>query len=501
MGMTDKDKFRIKKMLCRMEGDPEQIDMYLHELREYLDAEERIEWAWEVIGKVFEEDSIRQIENYGLRPIYKKSSDIDDEDDEEENDADSDEDSNEDDVDEEEDDSEDDTDKENENEDNEDSEDSDDNEEDSDEEVEDDSEENEDDEDSEDNENDEDSEDDEDDEDETSEDVDDEEEDDEEDEDDSNSDDEDEDDEEEASSVQEKVRVKEKPVVMPKFEEKKSSSNVSVKKKEKVVKKAVEMPPVAEEKKEVADIVAGVVLPTAQETDAIAMPTVEPVKIPETPLQGLQEAKIEKTSEGMMLRVSPEDAGKIHNGGVVYVLPADTGKEAELRVIQLRASTDENLDLVRKMHEEIARSVAEERQIRDSMYELVVAYQELAKQLTENAQQAGEIRQKLVEGTVRAERFVNEDMSRMLQQRAQEATNDFYQESKDHFNDLFKAAVRKYKQFTEAVMDFQNKIADDSSRRIRTIETKVSMVEKVCYGTIVLLMINIVISIFFKIFG
>ena len=404
IGMTDKDKFRIKKMLCRMEGDPEQVDMYLHELREYRDAEERIEWAWEVIGKVFEEDSIRQIENYGLRPIYKKNSDIDDEDDEE-------------------------------------------------------------------------------------------------DEDDSDSDDEDEDDEEESSSVQEKIRVKEKPVVMPKFEEKKSSSNVSVKKKEKAVKKAVEMPPVAEEKKEVADIVAGVVLPTAQETDAIAMPTVESVKIPETPLQGLQEAKIEKTSEGMMLRVSPEDAGKIHNGGVVYVLPADTGKEAELRVIQLRASTDENLDLARKMHEEIARSVAEERQIRDSMYELVVAYQELAKQLTENAQQAGEIRQKLVEGTVRAERFVNEDMSRMLQQRAQEATNDFYQESKDHFNDLFKAAVRKYKQFTEAVMDFQNKIADDSSRRIRTIETKVSMVEKVCYGTIVLLMINIVISIFFKIFG
>ena len=494
--MTDKDKFRIKKMLCRMEGDPEQIDMYLHELREYRDAEERIEWAWEVIGKVFEEDSIRQIENYGLRPIYKKSSDIDDEDDEEENDVNSDEDSNEDDVDEEEDDSEDDTDEDDE--DSEDSEDSDDNEEDSDEEVEDDSEENEDDEDSEENEDDEDSEDDED---ETSEDVDYEEEDNEEDEDDSDSDEEDEDDEEEDSSVQEKIKVKEKSVVMPKFEEKKSSSNGSVKKKEKVVKKVVETPSVAEEKKEVADIVAGVVLPTAQETDAIAMPTVEPVKIPETPLQGLQEAKIEKTSEGMMLRVSPEDAGKIHNGGVVYVLPADTGKEAELRVIQLRASTDENLDLARKMHEEIARSVAEERQIRDSMYELVVAYQELAKQLTENAQQAGEIRQKLVEGTVRAERFVNEDMSRMLQQRAQEATNDFYQESKDHFNDLFRAAVRKYKQFTEAVMDFQNKIADDSSRRIRTIETKVSMVEKVCYGTIVLLMIDIVISIFFKIFG
>lgn len=491
--MTDKDKFRIKKMLCRMEGDPEQIDMYLHELREYRDAEERIEWAWEVIGKVFEEDSIRQIENYGLRPIYKKSSDIDDEDDEEENDVNSDEDSNEDDVDEEEDDSEDDTD-----EDDEDSEDSDDNEEDSDEEVENDSEENEDDEDSEENEDDEDSEDDED---ETSEDVDDEEEDNEEDEDDSDSDEEDEDDEEEDSSVQEKIKVKEKSVVMPKFEEKKSSSNGSVKKKEKVIKKVVETPSVAEEKKEVADIVAGVVLPTAQETDAIAMPTVEPAKIPETPLQGLQEAKIEKTSDGIMLRVSPEDAGKIHSGGVVYVLPADTGKEAELRVIQLRASTDENLDLARKMHEEIARSVAEERQIRDSMYELVVAYQELAKQLTENAQQAGEIRQKLVEGTVRAERFVNEDMSRMLQQRAQEATNDFYQESKDHFNDLFRAAVRKYKQFTEAVMDFQNKIADDSSRRIRTIETKVSMVEKVCYGTIVLLMIDIVISIFFKIFG
>jgi ABC-type nitrate/sulfonate/bicarbonate transport system substrate-binding protein len=168
--------------------------------------------------------------------------------------------------------------------------------------------------------------------------------------------------------------------------------------------------------------------------------------------------------------------------------------------MELRASTDENLNLARKIHEEIARSVAEERQIRDSMYELVVAYQELAKQLTDNAQQAGEIRQKLVDGTVRAERFMNEDMSRMLQQRAQEATNDFYQESKDHYNDLFKAAVRRYKQFTEAVMDFQDKIADESARRVRTIESKLGMVQKVSYGCIVLLLINLVVAILFKVF-
>lgn len=499
--MTDKDKSRIKKMLCRMEGDPQQVDLYLQELREYADAEERVSWAWEVIKKVFEEDSIRAIENFGVKPPFavqdgpEDEGDEDEEDSESKTDFDDEEGEEEDSEDSEDDEDEENTDDEEESDEESEDDDSEDEEEESDEEDEDEEESSDDDEEEEDS-----------DEDDSDDDVE-ENEDEEEEEDDSTSEEEEgeeeneNEEEEDASEDDEVEEVREKIVTIPKSEEKRLTT--SVKKKEKPLKKAksVAKPMQAEVKKESNEILADVVLPTAEKTDVIPMPTVEPVKVPETPLQGLQEAKIEKTAEGLTLRVSPEDAEKIHNGGVVYVLPADTGKEAELRVIQLRASTDENLDLARKMHEEIARSVAEERQIRDSMYELVVAYQELAKQLTENAQQAGEIRQKLVEGTVRAERFVNEDMSRMLQQRAQEATNDFYQESKDHFNDLFKAAVRKYKQFTEAVMDFQNKIADDSSRRIRTIETKVSMVEKVCYGTIVLLMINIVLSVIFKIFS
>ena len=466
--MNNEIKMRMKKILCRMEDDPVQIDNYLRQLREFPDGEERINCAWDIITKVFEEDSIRQLEMSGRFPNLSNPDDGNhydgDEDDEDEDETEDSEDENEDDSDNDGDES--------------------DSDDESDEDEEDTSDEDEDDSDGEDEENDSDS------------DVDDDEEDSEDDEDDkeddssdldndSSEDDEDTEDEDESDSDDTDDEETSKKSV-PK--DNGDSEKVMQKIKDSMVKASPS-----------PDVLAGVKLPLAEKTEVSVMPTPEVISLKNSSLEGIKKAKVEKTDEGVTLRIASADGDKFGNG-TVYVLPADTGKEVEVRIMELRASTDENLNLARKIHEEIARSVAEERQIRDSMYELVVAYQELAKQLTDNAQQAGEIRQKLVDGTVRAERFMNEDMSRMLQQRAQEATNDFYQESKDHYNDLFKAAVRRYKQFTEAVMDFQDKIADESARRVRTIESKLGMVQKVSYGCVILLLINLVVAILFKVF-
>lgn len=425
--MTDAEKLGIKKMLLRLEGDPEQVDIYLKTLRNYKEADEAIAYAWEVIERFYEPSSTMKMESMGIVPDYEENPEDEgpavfrdpDEDDEEE------------DLDRNHDDDDDDN------------------------------------EDEEDNRHD---------------DYDDEAPDDEENEDDENPPDEE--DEEDEPVVERPPKMKQT-----------SDNTVSVLKGETPVNRSDDEDVPVEEEKELA----GVGLPPAGiHTDAV-IPEAPLTPLPETPLADMRQGVI-KEAGGNKVIVVPEGMKDQLNAGPVYVLPADTGREAEIRIMELRIATNENLELARKIHEEIARSVAEERKIRDSMVLIVGAYSDLTKQLTENAQQASEIRQKLLEGTTRAERFMNEDMSRMLQQRAQEATNNFYQESKDHYNELFKAAVRRYKQFTEAAMDFQDKMSDENARQVRTIVSKVGMVQKVGYAILVLLLALIGITVVFKMF-
>ena len=241
--------------------------------------------------------------------------------------------------------------------------------------------------------------------------------------------------------------------------------------------------------------IAGVDVPIAEKHTTPVIGERPPVVMPETSLYGMRETVARVADDGTVLTIPINQGLK---AGPVYVLPADTGKEAEIRVLELRAATNENLELARKIHAEIMQSVAEERKIRDDMVLVVGAYDELAKRLVDNAQTAAEIRQKLVEGTVRAERFMNDEMSRMLQQKAMEATNDFYQESKDHYNDLFKHAVRKYKQFTEAAMAFQDKMSDENARQVRSIVAKLNMLQKVVYAMVFLMIVVIVMLVIFK---
>ena len=234
-------------------------------------------------------------------------------------------------------------------------------------------------------------------------------------------------------------------------------------------------------KKESSDEIAGVSLPAAGNHAEAVIPE-EGAPFSQTSLEGMAAAEIKKEGNVMVLQLP---AGVEIAKGPVYVLPADTGQEVELRVMELRAATDENLHYARRIQQEIVRAVAEERKIRDGMHQIVGRYKELCEDVTESADKAALVRQNLSEGVARAERFLNEDMVNTLQQRAHEATNDFYEESKDHYNDLFRAAVKRYKQFTEAAMEFQDKMADENSRNIRSIEAKVTKVTQLAWGIII----------------
>lgn len=244
------------------------------------------------------------------------------------------------------------------------------------------------------------------------------------------------------------------------------------------------------------DILAGISIPPAQQ-QAIVPPEPAPPVMPVTPVGQIAKGIVEDDPSGRTIRL-PNGAGTLPPGPV-YVIPADTGREAEIRIMELRVSTDENLRLAYKIHEEIARSVAEEHKIRESMYSLVQAYGQLAENLVTQSHQSSEIQQRLMDGTAHAERFMNDDMTRLFRQRATEATNSFYEECKDRFNELFKSAVRRYKQFTEAAMDFQEKMSGENERRVRAIESKLSMVEKVMYVLIGFAVLQTALLIVFKV--
>ena len=471
----------IKQLLVSMEDNPAQIDGYLRTLRAGAFGDEAVDYAWDVISKSFEDENILELENKGIVPNHKRrtkqgyseedpfgeanpeeepeedESEGDDEEENEENeDEDTDEDSDED-SDEDEDDSEDDEDSEEEDED--DASSDDDSDEDSDEEGGNDDEDNEDSDEDEENS---------------------------EDEEDSDADDHTDPDSDEDSVEEDKD------------EEGNDSSD-----EDKGDKGTADgdsytddpLPLKEELKPSPAVKVGKVTIPSAErhvETPSVSYST----ELPETSLKGvnrLNEQDVERIKQ-----VLPE-ARDVFQAGHVYLVPADTGKEVELRVLEIRAATNENLRTARKIQEALAESVAEERQIRDSMFATMQRYQTLTEQMADLSLKASEIQQRLLEGTARGEQFLNADMARLLQQRAKEATDDFYQEARDNYNDLFKSAVRRYKQFTEAAMDFQDKMTDENGRRVRALESKLDATKKICYALFGAQFVMIVLLVIFKV--
>lgn len=428
--LSDDVRKNIKKLLCSMEGNPEQIAAYFRSLSENPEREETMSYAWEVIRKCFDEEAIMGMENAGLSPVSgpDEDNDPDEGDDGFRDGYDPDSDGEEGDQDPDEGDGEDGSsekdDSGNENAGNEDDEDNGDSSGKDDGDTEDDK-----------------------------------------------------DNPEDSGGDTEGASGKDK------------DKEASFQKEDQDVNRP--------SKKEAApDMLAGVELPPAIK-EAVPPPEPTPPVMPVTPLGGMQKAVVEDGPQGRVLRM-PSGDGSLPPGPV-YVIPADTGKEVELRIMELRVSTDENLRLAYKIHEEIARSVAEEHKIRESMYSLVQAYGQLAEKLTKHSQQSAEIQQRLAEGTARAERFMNDDMSRLFRQRATEATNSFYEEAKDRFNELFKSAVRRYKQFTEAAMDFQDKMSGENERRVRAIESKLGMVEKIMYVLVVFAILQLGLIVVFKV--
>lgn len=476
----------IKKNICNLEGKPSEIDDYLKSLMYSQNPGEATEYAWEIINKMYEQENLLSLSDYGLvppgsdnndfppeegfspedEPSYDKDdeeedgNDDDSSDEDEDEDIDSDEDESEGDNGEEDDDS-DDTD------DTDDEDDSNDEDEDS---GEDDEEEN-------------DSDDDEDESEGDTDDDSDDEEDDSEDKEDGNNSDGDREEEPEGNADNGKPENPDDDT-----DEQVEPSGVEL--------VPVEVPVVKSSrvKKEMKSAKASSKKEAKSEMIAEEKHTEEPVeKI------SVKEIPIQTSDKEFIIRV-PEDVKDVVNQGPIYLLPADTGKDAEFRVIQLRVATDENLQEARRIHKEIMQALEAEKHIRDNIFAQLQAFKSLSEQLSENVEQASEIRQMLLDGTTRAERFLNNDMLRLLQQRAQEATNEFYQESRDHYNDLFRAAVKRYKQFTQAAMEFQDKMMDDNDKTLRNIQSRVDMIQKVVYFLCVIVLIILGLTVVFKVF-
>lgn len=470
----------IKKNICNLEGKPSEIDDYLKSLTYSQNPGEATEYAWEIINKMYEQENLLSLSDYGLVPPGSENNDFPpeegfnpedepsyDKDDEEEEDGDNDDSSDEDE----------DTDG------NEDESDDDDNDEDDDSDDTDDT----DDEDESDDEDDgEEGNDSDDDEDESEDDADndsDDEEDDSEDEEDDNGSDGDAEEEPEGDTnngepenphddTDEQVEPSRKDVVPVEVPVVKSSR----------VKKEMKSAKASSKKEAKVEMIV-----EEKHTEE----PVETIPVKEIPIQ--------TSDKEFVIRV-PEDVKDVVNQGPIYLLPADTGKDAEFRVIQLRVATDENLQEARRIHKEIMQALEAEKHIRDNIFAQLQAFKSLSEQLSENVEQASEIRQMLLDGTTRAERFLNNDMLRLLQQRAQEATNEFYQESRDHYNDLFRAAVKRYKQFTQAAMEFQDKMMDDNDKTLRNIQSRVDMIQKVVYFLCVVVLIILGLTVVFKVF-
>lgn len=462
----------IKSLILSMEESPAQIDIYLRQLRSGPNGQESVDYAWDIISKSFEDENILELENQGIVPNNKKQNkkgypededpfaegNPEEEPDEDESDGEDDEENDED--------------------------------EDSDEEDED----SEDDEDSDEDDDDESSDDDED--------------------DDENDDEDGNDDEDEGDSDEEGDESEENDEdsdgdddIDPASDEDSDEENKEVGADSSDEDKGGEgaadgdsytddpLPQTEEIQPSPAMNVGKVKIPSAErhvETSPVSYST----ELPETSLKGL--SRLNEQDVERIKQILPE-AQEVFQAGHVYLVPADTGKEVELRVLEIRAATNENLRTARKIQEALAESVAEERQIRDSMFATMQRYQTLTEQMADLSLKASEIQQRLLEGTARGEQFLNADMARLLQQRAKEATDDFYQEARDNYNDLFKSAVRRYKQFTEAAMDFQDKMTDENGRRVRALESKLDATKKICYALFGAQFVMIVLLVIFKV--
>ena len=520
--LDDEYRLNIKRMLCNLEGRPAEIDNFLKNLAFSQNPSEATEYAWEIIQKMYEQESLLGLSDYGLNPPGSASNDFppdepenpedDDSYDTHHNDNDDDENNEEDDGDNEETDGDDDSDDEgddnsdsdeDESDENDDSDDeNDDNDEDnsddnSDENDEDDSNEDNADEDDGSDENESDNDTDEDDE--NSDESDESNESDENDENNENEENEDDDSLEDNNNGEEDEGNDEGDTddsnenspshVKPSVTEPVSRVNREMK----ATKKASEKVSSDKHKDNIKKQKA------SQKTNS-SLDTEHLISVPDyQPKVSVNETVVETQNNDLVIRI-PEDMRDVIKNGPVYLLPADTGKDAEFRVIQLRVSTDENLQQARKIHQEIAEALEMEKKIRDNIFAQLQVFKGLSEQLSENVEQASEIRQMLLDGTTRAERFLNNDMLRLLQQRANEATNEFYQESKDHYNDLFRAAVKRYKQFTQAAMEFQDKMSDENEKTIRNIQSRVNMIQNVVYFLCVIVLIILALTVVFKVF-
>ena len=518
--LDDEYRLNIKRMLCNLEGRPAEIDNFLKNLAFSKNPSEATEYAWEIIQKMYEQESLLGLSDYGLNPPGSSSNDFPPDEPESPEDDDSD-DNHRNDNDDEDDDSQDEDDGDNEGDEDEDNDDSSDDDSDEDESDED----NDSDEDS-DNEDDSDDDSDNDEEDESDEDENDEDDDSDNDESDDNSDDEDDneldadnkndenEDEDDNDDIEDNHDSEEgneendsnegdedtendanSSPVEPAIADVKPSSSEPVSRVNREIKASKtsanknSFDKHKDNKKQTVSAKADTSLNTEH---LISIPEDEP-KVP------VKETVIETQNNDLVIRI-PEDMRDVINNGPVYLLPADTGKDAEFRIIQLRVSTDENLQQARKIHQEIAEALEMEKKIRDNIFAQLQVFKGLSEQLSENVEQASEIRQMLLDGTTRAERFLNNDMLRLLQQRANEATNEFYQESKDHYNDLFRAAVKRYKQFTQAAMEFQDKMSDENEKTIRNIQSRVNMIQNVTYFLCIVVLFILALTIVFKVF-
>ena len=510
--LDDEYRLNIKRMLCNLEGRPAEIDNFLKNLAFSQNPSEATEYAWEIIQKMYEQESLLGLSDYGLNPPGSASNDFppdepenpedDDSYDTHHNDNDDDESNEEDDGDNEETDGDDDSDDESDDNSDSDEDESDEND-DSDDENDDDTNENNSDEDSDEDDSNEDNADEDDGSDEnesdndTDEDTD--ENNDESDESDANEENEEDDSLEDNNNGEEDEGDNEGEIddsnkntlsnVKPSVNEPVSRVNREIKASKKASEKVSSDKHKDNIKKQ----------KVSQKTNS-SLDTEHLISVPDyQPKVSVNETVVETQNNDLVIRI-PEDMRDVIKNGPVYLLPADTGKDAEFRVIQLRVSTDENLQQARKIHQEIAEALEMEKKIRDNIFAQLQVFKGLSEQLSENVEQASEIRQMLLDGTTRAERFLNNDMLRLLQQRANEATNEFYQESKDHYNDLFRAAVKRYKQFTQAAMEFQDKMSDENEKTIRNIQSRVNMIQNVVYFLCVIVLIILALTVVFKVF-